>query len=332
MRKEAMFKTARMLGLAMTLAMVSIHPPSWADAGEIDLYVANQDNGTIRQFSQTGTDLGNFQSGLSSPTWISVDRSGDLFVSNYTGNIGSVQEYSTQGNLLMTISTPFQPGDALVTSSGTILVGDYFGGSVYQYSSTGQSLGLFCNLGIRRAAWMAFDSQGNLYVTDFQSGVVRKISSTGVDEGNFLANVQGVNGIAFDSHGDLYAAFSNDTSYYNGPNMIREYSASGQDLGLIASTGLNLPYGITFGPDGNLYVTYHTYGGNDTIHEFSPTGTDLGVFASTGLDDPKSLVFDAASVPEPSSAVLLIMAGVTVPTCLLLHRHWASGRKARTSR
>jgi sugar lactone lactonase YvrE len=323
-----MFKTARTLGLAMTLAMVSIHPPSWAVAGEINLYVANEDNGTVRQFSESGTDLGNFAMGLNAPAWISVDRSGDLFVSNFTGN--SVQEYSPQGNFLMTISTPFQPGDALVTASGTILVADYFGGKIYQYSSTGQSLGLFCNPGLGRADFMAFDSQGNVYVTDFgfhTIGVVEKISPTGVDEGKFLNNVGGIGGIAFDSHGNLYAAFGGPFSY-NGTDMIREYSASGQDLGLITSTGLDNPIGITFGPDGNLYVANY---GNDTIHEFSPTGTDLGVFASTGLDGPRSLVFDAASVPEPSSAVLLIMGGVTIPTCFLLRRHSASGQKARGS-
>jgi hypothetical protein len=334
MRKEAMFKTARILGLAATLAMFSIHLPNWAEAGDISLYVANEDNGTIRHFSQTGTDLGNFATGLNSPAYVSVDRSGDLFVS-YSN---SVQEYSPQGNILMTISTSFRPGDALVTASGTILVADYFGGSVYQYSSTGQSLGLFCNPGLSRADFMAFDSQGNVYVTDFgpqhTTGVVEKISPTGVDEGKFLNNVGGIEGITFDSHGNLYAAFERGYSY-NGTDMIREYSPSGTDLGLITSTGLNFAYDVTFGPDGNLYVANagsDTLGeGISTIHEFSPTGTDLGVFASTGLSNARSLVFDAASVPEPSSAVLLIMAGVTVPTCLLLRRHWASGQKARAS-
>src|SRR5438128_2247220 len=115
-----MSKTARILSLAMMLALFSIHLPRGANAGLTSLYVANEGNGTVRQFSESGTDLGNFKSGLSSPAYISTDRTGDLFVSNFGGN--SIQEYSPQGTLLMTISTPYQPGDALVTATGTILV------------------------------------------------------------------------------------------------------------------------------------------------------------------------------------------------------------------
>jgi len=204
---------------------------------------------------------------------------------------------------LLTISTPFQPGDALVTASGSILVANYFGGSIYEYSSTGQSMGLFSKPGLVRANFMALDSQGNLYVTDFMSGVVRKISSTGADEGNIITNIGGVNGITFDSHGNIYVAVASGAF-----NKVLEYSGSGAFLGTFVASGLNSPYGLTFGPDGNLYVADL---GNNTIHEFSPTGTDLGIFASTGLDDPRSLVFNA-SVPEPSSALLLMVASITL--------------------
>ncbi len=307
-----MTKTTRTLCLTLILAALQILLPAWSHAGTTSLYVANEGNGTVRQFSESGTDLGNFVSGLNAPAYVTKDQAGDLYVSNFGGD--SVQEYSPRGTLLLTITTPFQPGDALVTASGTILLADYFGGSIYQYSSTGQSLGVFSNPGLVRADFMTLDSQGNLYVTDFMSGVVRKISPTGVDEGNFLTHVQGIEGITFDSHGNLYATFESQFSY-NGTDMIREYSASGQDLGLITSTGLDNPYGITFGPNGNLFVANS---GNNTIHEFSPTGADLGVFASTGMNDPRDLVFSSA-VPEPS-AFLLMAIGVTVGSGFLRRR------------
>ena len=58
-----------------------------------------------RQFSESGTDLGNFASGLNQSAYVSANSAGDLFVSN--SEVTSVQEYSPQGTLLMTISTPF---------------------------------------------------------------------------------------------------------------------------------------------------------------------------------------------------------------------------------
>jgi hypothetical protein len=308
-----MYKTARIIGLAMTLAMCSLHLQGSAHADGISLYVANEGNGTVRQFSESGTDLGNFVSGLIAPANVSVDRSGNVFVSDFGGQ--SIQEYSPQGNLLLTISTSFSPGQVQVAANGNLLVNNYYGGDVLQYSPTGQYLGVFCNPGLARAYYSALDSQGNLYITDHgDGGLVRKISPSGIDEGNFISGVGFVAGIAYNSTGDLYVAI--DGSLSGGKDKIVEYSATGTYLGLITETGLGLPEGIALGPDGNLYVANY---GNNTIQDFSPSGANLGVFANTGLDGPTGIAF-GASVPEPSSAVLLIMAGVTIPTYLILRR------------
>jgi streptogramin lyase len=306
-----LLKTARILSVTTLLALFSIHLPRRADADPV-LFVANQAGGTIEQFSTSGADLGSFKSGLIGPSYLAVDRAGDLYVSNFAGGF-SVQEYSPQGALLLTIPTPYSPGGLAVTAAGNILVGDYFGGNVHQYSSTGKDLGIFSNPGLDRSYSLALDSQGNLYVSDQFGGVVRRISPTGVDEGNFLSNVPGVTGITFDSQGNLYAAFIGGVSP-DGIDKIREYSPSGAQLLQITQVGLSSPTGVAIGPDGNLYVTN---GGNNTVHKFSPTGTDLGVFASTGLDVPLDLVFgNAAAVPEPS-VISLAIVGVTL--CLGFH-------------
>jgi hypothetical protein len=300
----------RRFASAVILAAVLILFPGRVHAGPINLYVVNPLSGTVRQFSQSGTDLGTFAMGAG-PCWLSRDVPGNLYVSSNVTD--RVVEYSLQGTVKLTISTTFTPAGVQITASGNILVADYSGSGVYEYSSSGQSLGLFSSLGLSRADFIAFDSHSHLYVTDSIDGVVRKISPTGVNEGNFLTNVRGIEGIAFDPQGNLYAAFATQTG--SSTDMIRKYSASGQDLGLITSTGLDQPFGITFGPNGNLYVANS---GNDTIHEFSPTGADLGVFASTGLSEPRDLVFDS-SVPEPSS-LLLVAIGVTLGAGFLRSR------------
>jgi DNA-binding beta-propeller fold protein YncE len=55
--------------------------------------------------------------------------------------------------------------------------------------------------------------------------------------------------LAFDRFGNLYVA--NISS-----NTIREFSPTGQDLGIFASTGLGFPAGLVVERSGNLFVAH----------------------------------------------------------------------------
>jgi streptogramin lyase len=268
-----------------------------------DLLVADQAAGTIRHYSAGGADLGVFASGLSSPAWISADRSGNIYVPEFTG--ARVDKFSTSGVLLLTIPTSFVPGDVQVASNGLIYVADYFGGNVFRYSDSGAALGLFVSTGRSRADFLALDASGNLYVSDFFSGAITRISPAGV-AGTF-ASLPGAEGMTFDATGNLYVS-----SFFM--NIIEKFSPSGVDLGTFASTGLNQPYGLAFDRGGNLYAANF---GNETIRKFSPAGTDLGNFVSAGLINPRDLVF--VRVPEPSTLLLLGvgLAGLVFATIFL---------------
>ena len=67
-------------------------------------------------------------------------------------------------------------------------------------------------------------------------------------------------------------------------------TATGADLGLFASFGLNDPGGMAFDSAGNLYVS-HTV--NNTIEKFTPEGV-RSVFVSSGLSQPTGLACDSA--------------------------------------
>ncbi len=295
--------------------MLSLHFPKQSKAGQATILVGNEGFNDVNQFSLSGANLGAFASSLPLAHNVTVDRAGDILVSYSDG----FAEYSPSGTLLLNVSRSYNTGQVQVGANGDFLVNNYYGGDVLEYSPTGQYLGIFSNPGLQRAYFSAFDAQGNLYVTDQFGGVVAKISSTGVYEGNFITNIAGVVGIAFNSQGDLYAAVLGVFS--GGNDRIVEYSPTGQYLGIITYAGLNDPIGIAFGPNGNLYVVNN---GNDTITEYKPSGSYLGVIADTGLNDAAGIAFSTASVPEPSSAVLLIIAGVTIPIGLVLRRR--SGR------
>jgi sugar lactone lactonase YvrE len=93
--------------------------------------------------------------------------------------------------------------------------------------------------------------------------------------------VNGPNGLALDSSGNLYVTTNS--------NVIRKFSPSGVDLGVFASTGINFAMGLAFDSKGNLYVANN---GGSTIEKFAPDGTDLGVFAN--VIRPTGLAFDAS--------------------------------------
>jgi sugar lactone lactonase YvrE len=157
--------------------------------------------------------------------------------------------------------------------------------------------GCLATPGLARDDFITFDASGNLYVADFATGVIRRVSPTGVDLGNVVTGAS-VTGMAFDTSGNLYAALWST-------NIIEKYSASGSDLGPFASAPD--PYGLAFDRLGDLYVA--TYGGGN-IREFSPAGGDLGIFASTGLVLPRDLVVwkppaSQSAVPEPATLLLL---------------------------
>ena len=268
--------------LAALLALIlNLSPsPSSAEATTAgDILVVDPGSGTIRHYSASGGDLGVFASGLSSPSWITADRLGNIYVSEHTGRRISI--FSPTGVNLFTITTPYDPGGVQVGPDGTIYVADYFSGKVYRYSASGTDLGLFASTPLVQADFMAFDAGGNLYVTDAFFGVVRRISPTGVDLGDFVAGFFSPAGIAFDAKGNLYvASFTSD--------IVERYSPLGADLGTFVSIGLSASiFGIAFDVAGNLYVANYAEG---NIHRFSPAGDDLGVFASTAPVRPRDLV------------------------------------------
>jgi hypothetical protein len=136
---------------------------------------------------------------------------------------------------------------------------------------------------LARSDFIEFDASGNLYVTDFMTGVIRRISPTGQDLGNVASGLagpgfQGPEGIAFDTSGNLDAAIYNTI-------RVERYSSAGGSLGTFASVSTG-SYGIAFDRGGSLYIADYFAG---AIRKFSSTGVDLGVFAS-GLVNPRDLV------------------------------------------
>jgi len=160
----------------------------------------------VRHYSADGTDLGVFASDLSAPAWITTDRTGTTYVSEYRGN--AIRKFSPSGALLLTVPTSFTPGGVAIGDDRSIYVAHYDAGKIHRFSATGADLGIFasyagCDTGCG-TDFIKFDADGNLFVADLQPlGRVRLISPEGTDLGNFVTtNIPGgVEGLGFDARG-----------------------------------------------------------------------------------------------------------------------------------
>ena len=123
---------------------------------------------------------------------------------------------------------------------------------------------------------MAFDSTGNLFVTDSSSGNIYEYTLGGV-RSTFASGLANPAGLAFNSAGDLFEA---DLSSGN----IYEFTPGGAQSTF--ASGLNAPAGLAFDSAGNLYVTAYNAGlvggsGSGSIYKFTPGSVLLYPFIGT---------------------------------------------------
>ncbi len=130
-------------------------------------------------------------------------------------------------------------------------------------------------------ALVSFAQADTFYVANFGVNSITEYDDDGNASPFTSAFVNGPNGLALDSAGNLYVSTNSNT--------IEKFSPDGTDLGVFASTGINNAQGLAFDKNGNLYAANF---GTNTIEVFAPDGTDLGVFAN--VIRPTGIAFDTA--------------------------------------
>jgi sugar lactone lactonase YvrE len=128
---------------------------------------------------------------------------------------------------------------------------------------------------------IAFDSSGQMFVSSRMDGVVYRITPF-KEAVPFAKNLGIATGIAFDAADTMYVGDRTGTIYT--VNGIGEESAWAQIEPSVSA------YHLTFGPDGDLYVTGPTVASFDSVWRINPNG-DVSVFYK-GLGRPQGLAFD----------------------------------------
>ena len=132
------------------------------------------------------------------------------------------------------------------------------------------------------ATGIAFDREGEMYVSSRYDGTVYKVAPNGTlsvyAEGMGIAT-----GIAFDREQNLYVGDRSGTIF----KIARD-----RQIFVFATLEPSVAaYHLAFGPDSGLYVTGPTMSTSDAVYRIDPHG-DVAVFYR-GLGRPQGLAFDA---------------------------------------
>lgn len=263
---------------------VVVGPPSSDDVGyqglpsrsvtltnrNIDTSITIEDV-VVHENDYVGISLGTFVSGAGQlPHSLAFGPGGDLFVSSLksdevlrldgvTGEAKGPFVASGVGGLDSPTDLAFGPdGHLYVISQGTDAVLRYDG-------QTGAPLGEFVNasqiagrfVGLQT---LAFGPGGDLFVGVFGDSVLRFSGTDGSPLGDFVsAGAGGLHepkDLAFDAQGRLYVAshLSDQVLRYDG--QTGEFL----DVAVDAQSSVKRPFGLAFGPDGDLFVSSRAQG------------------------------------------------------------------------
>jgi sugar lactone lactonase YvrE len=131
------------------------------------------------------------------------------------------------------------------------------------------------------ATGLAFDRSSVLHVSSRFDGIVYQVSASGVMS-VYVEGMGVATGIAFDSQDNLFVGDRSGTIFKISPSR-QIYVFATLEPSISA-------YHLTFGTDGNLYVTGPTTSSFDCVYRVSPQG-EVGVFYR-GLGRPQGMAFD----------------------------------------
>lgn len=174
-----------------------------------------------------------------------------------------------------------------ISHADTMYIADYGANTVREYDpATGAYLGIYASAGLNEPTSLAFDSAGNLFVANYGSDNIVKITPGGVTSvfASYSTdhNLAAPQGLAFDKSGNLYVANW-------GGGTIERFTPQG--VASTFATGLNYPADLAFDGAGNLYVANN---GTSTVLKFTPQGVG-SVFSTSPSQwpDPEGLTFDS---------------------------------------
>jgi len=202
---------------------------------------------------------------FSGPEGVATDSAGNVYVADNDNNI--IRKITPEG--------------VVTTHAGS--------GAVGSTDATGTAASFFLPTGV------ATDSAGNVYVADFYTSIIRKITpervvTTLADATGAVARFALPTGVATDSAGNVYVADWD-------ANAIRKITPAGVVITLAGGEAqFNYPHDVATDNAGNVYVA----DGNHTIRKITPAGVLTTLAGTAGVTGSTDATGTAASFNFPS--------------------------------
>jgi DNA-binding beta-propeller fold protein YncE len=252
--------------------------PTDVSVGPAGIYVADQANSRIQQFTYDGRfvrawggrplgDVPPADGQFLEPVGVALDAAGNVYVSDFRAD--QVQKFTADGQFLTKWGTTgsgdgqfMRVSGIAIGPQGNVYVVDPGNARVQIFDQTGAFLGKFGSAAAGPGRFQAprgitTDAAGNVYVAErnlghvvvFDAGgtFVREFGNRGLEPGAF----DGVYDVAVDRQGELWIA---DYSNYR----LQEFTPAGQHLRVVGTFGASgesfNPWAVATDPAGNVYV------------------------------------------------------------------------------
>lgn len=200
------------------------HPTGIAFDRKGNVFVADETSNSIYKITLAGVKT-TFATGLNDPQGLARDRDGNLFVANRGTN--SIVRITPTGVKSTAVSGVSGVTGLAFGPTGLLFATAANSGTVMRYNLTINASIVYAS-GLSSPFGLAFDSAGNLYVSNFTGNTITKITPD-QNKANVVTGLTGPQGLTFDRTGNLYVADfgSNNVYRYSPPSGTRTTFAGG---------------------------------------------------------------------------------------------------------
>ncbi len=197
-----------------------------------------------------------------------------VLISNLTTN-RITKYHSTTGDYIEDFATVAGgPTRMKIGDDGLLYVIQWSGtvNKILRYELNGTFVDEFTDVGVNQSIGIAWDDSGNLYISSFTGGSVRKFDSSGNDMGLFInSDLSGPTNVEI-KDGVIYVLD------WNAGKCVRFDAGTGDFIDDFITTLTN-PEGLTFLPNGDLLIGDN---GTNSVRRFDSNGNDMGDYTSGG--------------------------------------------------